>query len=163
MKGERSVLAWKKVEKPCKSSWCPSHKFRTSQWVFKTYVCYTCTIIIVNITKWCKCTCKGKTYLPFALHVYSWVPKCHLPELFWVFGLFENYQISFQQSRKKNIHVDIFLFSVRERKMGTQKWQGWKSCAPWHTHRFIVRGLQLEYLFFVVFLGWRRKDAHYFK
>lgn len=81
-------------------------------------------------TKWCKCTRKGKTYLPFALHVYSWVPKCHLPELFWVFGLFENYQISFQQSRKKNIHVDIFLFSVRERKMGTQKMTRMKELCP---------------------------------
>lgn len=72
-------------------------------------------------TKWCKCTRKGNTYLPFALHVYSWVPKCHLPELFWVFGLFENYQISFQQSRKKIYTCRyIFIFSKREENGNTK-------------------------------------------
>lgn len=94
-------------------------------------------------TKWCKCTRKGNTYLPFALHVYSWVPKCHLPELFWVFGLFENYQISFQQSRKKIYTCRyIFIFSKREENGNTKMTRMKELCplthSPFHREKTSV-------------------------
>lgn len=97
--------------------------------------------------------------------LFMFIPECR-NVIFLSFFEFLDYLriIRFYFSNLKNIHVDMVYFDFQyERGSEDVKWQGWKSCAPWHSYHFIMRGLQLVYLFFVVFISWRRKDAYYFK